>query len=110
MKDKIIIALDFNSFNKARDMVDVLKDAVFFKVGLQSFLSFGDEIIDHLKNNNKQLFLDLNCQLLLKDCLRLFFDPFEFTKSNIISLLYKNLYINCRLILEDCLIKVKQYL
>ncbi len=59
MKKKIIIALDFDSFNEARNMVNVLEDAVFFKVGLQSFLSFGDQIIDYLKINNKELFLDL---------------------------------------------------
>ncbi len=59
MKDKIIIALDFKTLNEAIKMVDRLRDAVFFKVGLQSFLSFGDEIIEYLKHNNKKLFLDL---------------------------------------------------
>jgi len=59
MKNKIIIALDFKTLNEAKKMVDRLKDAVFFKVGLQSFLSFGEEIIEYLKQRNKKLFLDL---------------------------------------------------
>ena len=59
MNEKIIIALDFKTLNEAKQMVDKLKDAVFFKVGLQSFLSFGDEVIEYLKQNNKKLFLDL---------------------------------------------------
>ncbi len=59
MKNKIIIALDFKTLNEAKKMVDRLKDAVFFKVGLQSFLSFGEEIIEYLKQRNTKLFLDL---------------------------------------------------
>jgi orotidine-5'-phosphate decarboxylase len=59
MKDKIIIALDFNNFNDAKNMVDMVGDASFFKVGLQSFLSFGYGITDYIQQNNKKLFLDL---------------------------------------------------
>ncbi len=59
MNDKIITALDFDNFDEAASLVDKLNDAVWFKVGLQSFLSFGDELIQHVNNNNHKLFLDL---------------------------------------------------
>ena len=59
MKDRIIIALDTDSFDVARKLVDRLSDAITFKVGLQAFLKFGDRIIDYLKTKNKKIFLDL---------------------------------------------------
>lgn len=58
-KEKIIIALDFDRYYDARDTVDQLDDAVFFKVGLQAYLKFGEEIVTYLKNRRKKLFLDL---------------------------------------------------
>lgn len=57
--EKIIIALDFDRYNEARNLVDQLKEAIFFKVGLQAYLKFGEEIITYLKNRQKKLFLDL---------------------------------------------------
>ncbi len=59
MNEKIIIALDFDHYEDARKTVDALPEAVFFKVGLQAFLKFGDQIIPYLAENNKKLFLDL---------------------------------------------------
>ena len=59
LNERIIIALDFDKLTSAKDMVDRLDDAVFFKVGLQAFLAFGDEIIEYLKEKNKRVFLDL---------------------------------------------------
>lgn len=59
MKDRIIIALDVEEFEDARMLVDKLPEAEIFKVGLQSFLKFGDDIITYLQNRNKKLFLDL---------------------------------------------------
>ncbi|MFC2155818.1 orotidine-5'-phosphate decarboxylase [Acidobacteriota bacterium] len=59
MKDKIITALDFDTAAEAKQLVDNLDKAVFFKVGLQAFLGFGDECIGHLKQKKKKLFLDL---------------------------------------------------
>jgi orotidine-5'-phosphate decarboxylase len=41
MKDRIIIALDTDSYREATMLVDRLPDAVIFKVGLQAFLKFG---------------------------------------------------------------------
>jgi len=59
MKDRIIIALDVEKFEDARLLVDQLSDANLFKVGLQSFIKFGDEIITYLQKKEKKLFLDL---------------------------------------------------
>jgi orotidine-5'-phosphate decarboxylase len=59
MKDKIIIALDFDNLDIAKKLIDDLNDAVFFKVGLLPFLRFGNEIISYLKSKDKKLFLDL---------------------------------------------------
>jgi orotidine-5'-phosphate decarboxylase len=59
MKNKIIIALDVDNFQDAKSLVDRLKDAEFFKVGLQSFLKCGEEIITYLHSKKKKLFLDL---------------------------------------------------
>jgi len=59
MNEKIIIALDFDRFEEARDTVDALPEAVYFKVGLQAFLKFGEQIIPYLSEHKKKLFLDL---------------------------------------------------
>lgn len=58
-KNKIIVALDVNRFNEAKQLVEQLNEVVYFKVGLQAFLKYGEEIITFLKNRNKKLFLDL---------------------------------------------------
>jgi orotidine-5'-phosphate decarboxylase len=58
-KERIITALDFDNFDDARAVVDRLPQAVFFKVGLQSFLQFGEAIIQYLKETEKHLMLDL---------------------------------------------------
>jgi len=59
LKEKIIIALDFANYEHAKTCVDHLEEAVFFKVGLQAFLEYGQSIIAYLKGENKKLFLDL---------------------------------------------------
>jgi orotidine-5'-phosphate decarboxylase len=59
MRNKIIVALDFDNAAGAKQLVDNLQDAVFFKVGLEAFLGFGAECISHLKQKKKKLFLDL---------------------------------------------------
>jgi len=56
----IIVALDFPEFSKAADLVTDLSDTVdFYKVGLESFISCGEKLIDFLKSNGKKVFLDL---------------------------------------------------
>lgn len=59
MKERIIVALDFDRYYDAKQTVDQLEEAVSFKVGLQAFLKFGVEIVTYLKNRKKKLFLDL---------------------------------------------------
>jgi len=59
MKERIIVALDFDRYYDAKQLVDQLEEAVFFKVGLQAFLKYGEEIITYLKIRKKRLFLDL---------------------------------------------------
>lgn len=59
MRDKIIVALDVKSYFDAKNLVDKLENAIFFKVGLQAFLKYGDKIINYLKTKDKKLFLDL---------------------------------------------------
>ncbi|MGD2086326.1 MAG: orotidine-5'-phosphate decarboxylase [Candidatus Aminicenantes bacterium] len=59
MKERIIVALDFDRYYDAKQTVDQLEEAIFFKVGLQAFLKFGEEIITYLKIRKKKLFLDL---------------------------------------------------
>lgn len=59
IKEKIIIALDYDCVDEAKKAVDKLEEAVFFKVGLQAFIQFGAEIISYLEQKKKKLFLDL---------------------------------------------------
>ena len=59
LQKKIIIALDYDSFAEAQKCVDQLEEAVIFKVGLQAFLEYGQQVIDYLQRKNKKLFLDL---------------------------------------------------
>lgn len=59
MTERIIVALDFDRYYDAKQTVDQLEEALFFKVGLQAFLKFGEEIVTYLKNRKKKLFLDL---------------------------------------------------
>ena len=59
MNKKIIIALDFAHGAQARQAAAGLPAAVFFKVGLQGFLEYGEAIVAALKKKEKKLFLDL---------------------------------------------------
>ncbi len=61
MQDKIIVALDFEDFDSAKNMVEAIGDQVnFYKIGLEMMAS-GDyfKMIDYLKNNGKKVFADL---------------------------------------------------
>lgn len=59
MRDRIIVALDFDRFEVAKSLVENLKEATFYKVGLQAFLKYGPEILKYLKEQKKNVFLDL---------------------------------------------------
>lgn len=60
IEDKLICALDIDSFDEAKDIVERLDGVVsFFKVGIILQVAVGDKIVEYLLNNNKRVFLDL---------------------------------------------------
>jgi orotidine-5'-phosphate decarboxylase len=59
-KPKLIIALDLETFEEARKLIDEVGDAVeIFKVGSQMFTSHGPFITRYLQSKGKKVFLDL---------------------------------------------------
>ena len=59
-RDKLIVALDFPSYDDARALVDRLGDTVsFYKVGLELLFSDGLAMAAELKNEGKRVFLDM---------------------------------------------------
>ena len=59
-RDKLIVALDFPSYDDARALVDRLGDTVsFYKVGLELLFSDGLAMAAVLKNEGKRVFLDM---------------------------------------------------
>ncbi len=59
-KEKIIFALDFDSFNAAREWVTLLAGRVgMFKVGKQLFTAHGPDIVRMIVDFGGELFLDL---------------------------------------------------
>ncbi len=59
-KDRLIIALDFDTGGKALAAVEKLKKHVrFFKVGFELFSSCGPSIVEAIKEKNCEIFLDL---------------------------------------------------
>jgi len=59
-KDKLIVALDVDTFSRAEELVDVLSPEVeIFKVGIAPFTKFGGEILNKLEKAGKKVFLDL---------------------------------------------------
>ncbi|MGB2705390.1 MAG: orotidine-5'-phosphate decarboxylase [Candidatus Omnitrophota bacterium] len=60
MKAKLIVALDVDSFDKARRLVDKLSPYVnIFKVGSELFTACGPKIINYVNKKRKKVFLDL---------------------------------------------------
>lgn len=59
MKDKIIIALDTQDQKELDFLLNDLKDAQYFKVGMEAFYSFGTDLLKRLKEQEKNIFLDL---------------------------------------------------
>ncbi|MBU0604843.1 MAG: orotidine-5'-phosphate decarboxylase [Candidatus Omnitrophica bacterium] len=59
-KEKLIIALDVDTKEKALSLVDTLKgDVKYFKIGLELFASCGPSIIRDISRTGCQIFLDL---------------------------------------------------
>ena len=62
-RDRLICALDFPTFDRAKALVEELGDAVtFYKVGMELFYGAGPDIICYLKKKDKKVFLDLKLQ------------------------------------------------
>lgn len=60
MKDKICLALDVPTLSAARELVSKTRDFVgVYKVGLELFVAEGPSIIQALRSNGCQVFLDL---------------------------------------------------
>lgn len=59
-KDRLIVALDVDTLEKAVELVDTLSPEVeIFKVGIAPFTDFGPEILAAIEKNGKKVFLDL---------------------------------------------------
>lgn len=57
---EVITALDFNEIEKAKSLVKNVGSCInYYKVGLELFVSSGPAIIDWLKSEGKNVFLDL---------------------------------------------------
>jgi len=58
-RDRLILALDVNTMEEARELVTELKDYVgVFKVGLQLFTSVGPDIIKMIQDEGREIFFD----------------------------------------------------
>src|SRR5437868_13381246 len=58
--DKIIVALDVATKEKALELVDQLRDQIsFFKIGLQLYTAEGPEIVRTVTASGAKIFLDL---------------------------------------------------
>ena len=59
-ENKLIVALDVDSFDRARTLIDELEPVVdIFKIGLQQFTAYGPFACRYLQAKGKKVFLDL---------------------------------------------------
>lgn len=59
-KEKLIVAIDTDDFDKAKELIDQLEDSVdIFKVGLEQYVATKGKTVDYLKEKGKKIFLDL---------------------------------------------------
>lgn len=59
-EERIILALNTNSTNKAREWVNTFKERIkWFKIGLPLYISGGNKFIEELKKEGLKVFLDL---------------------------------------------------
>ncbi len=59
-KDKLIVALDADTLERAEELVDILSPEVdIFKVGIAPFTGFGERLLNKLREKGKKVFLDL---------------------------------------------------
>lgn len=59
-RDRLIVAIDTDNFDKAKELIDQLEDSVdIFKVGLEQYVATKGKTVDYLKEKGKKVFLDL---------------------------------------------------
>ena len=59
-KDKLIVAIDTDNLDKAKELIDQLEDSVdIFKVGLEQYVATKGKTLEYLKEKGKKVFLDL---------------------------------------------------
>jgi orotidine-5'-phosphate decarboxylase len=59
MHDRIILALDFSTYEEMDRIITVLPDLRWVKVGMQLFFSLGEDAFYYLKSKHLKIFLDL---------------------------------------------------
>ena len=60
IKEKIVLALDVDSVDKAKVLISELKDYVgVFKIGLQLYTGCGEEIINFMNTQKVEYFFDV---------------------------------------------------
>lgn len=60
IKEKIVLALDVDNLEKAKELILELKDYVgVFKVGLQFYTANGSEVFEFMKKENVKFFFDV---------------------------------------------------
>jgi len=60
LKDKLIVALDVDTLEKAEKIVDALGDEVkFYKIGSQLFTAYGPKAVEMVTKKGGEVFLDL---------------------------------------------------
>lgn len=59
IQDKIIVPLDVPDLESAIELVKLLPEVSFWKVGLELFVATGADILKFLQDENKRIFLDL---------------------------------------------------
>ena len=56
--DRLIVALDVDSFDKMKALVDELGDLIsYYKVGMELYYSAGSDTIRYLRNTERRFFL-----------------------------------------------------
>ena len=58
-KAQLIVALDVDTFDEAKALIDALDNVEIFKVGSQLFTAYGPDVVRHLLKAGKKVFLDL---------------------------------------------------
>lgn len=59
-REKLIVALDTSDEERLKYLVEKLdENVIYYKVGLEQYLSSRGKVLDYLRNKNKMVFLDL---------------------------------------------------